>query len=69
MTGLTQLDEHSQIIQQTCTDQPVPVSSFYCGFRLKPNRFVFYAYRSDELSDVLEYTRLDDEWTEQLLSP
>ena len=64
-----ELEEKRKIIQQTCTDQPVPVSPFYCGFRLKPNRFVFYAYRSDELSDVLEYACLDDEWVEQLLSP
>ncbi|HBI22007.1 MAG TPA: pyridoxamine 5'-phosphate oxidase [Legionella sp.] len=64
-----ELEEKRKVIQQNCTDHPVPVSPLYCGFRLKPNRFIFYAYRSDELSDVLEYTHLNDEWTTQLLSP
>ena len=64
-----ELEEKRRVIQQNCTDHPVPVSPLYCGFRLKPNRFIFYSYRSDELSDVLEYTHLNDKWTDQLLSP
>lgn len=64
-----ELEEKRKIIQKTYANQSIPVSPLYCGFRLKPNRFVFYAYRTDELSDVLEYTRVDDEWTEKVLSP
>lgn len=64
-----ELEEKRKTLQQNYVDQSIPVSPFYCGFRLKPNRFVFYAYRTDELSDVVEYTRLDNEWSEQILSP
>ena len=64
-----ELEEKRKIIQETYAGQSVPVSAFYCGFRLKPNRFVFYAYQPNELSDVLEYACVDNEWTEQLLSP
>ena len=69
ITNKQELEEKKKLIQQECTEQPVPVSPLYCGFRLKPRRFVFYAYRSDELSDVFEYANVNDRWIEQLLSP
>jgi len=47
----------------------LPVSPFYCGFRLKPSRMIFYAYRTDELSDVFEYRYIDEQWKKQWLSP
>ncbi len=64
-----ELEERRRLIQQECTDQAVPMSPHYCGFRLKPNRLVFYAYRSDELSDVVEYTSTENDWVKQQLSP
>lgn len=64
-----ELEEKKKLIQQECTDQAVPVSPLYCGFRIKPSRFVFYAYRSDALSDVVEYSRSTSGWGERLLSP
>ncbi|WP_133128833.1 pyridoxine/pyridoxamine 5'-phosphate oxidase [Legionella nagasakiensis] len=47
----------------------LPMNEFYCGFRIKPLRMVFYAYRTDELSDVVEYTYVSDGWHKRLLSP
>ncbi len=47
----------------------LPLSPFYCGFRLKPTRIVFYTSRADELSDVLEYQLNKNEWHKQILSP
>lgn len=64
-----ELEEKRKTIQQNYANQLIPVSHYYCGFRLKPNRFVFYAYQSDELSDVMEYSYLDGKWTDKLLSP
>ena len=64
-----ELEEKRKLIQQECIDQAVPMSPLYCGFRLKPTRLVFYAYRSDELSDVVEYTRSENNWIKQQLSP
>ena len=49
--------------------QPVPMSPYYCGFRLLPERIMFYATRTGELSDVIEYRKQNHDWTEQLLSP
>ena len=49
------LEEKKKEIEQAYSGSSVPMSLFYCGFRLKPSRFIFYAYRTDELSDVIEY--------------
>lgn len=50
-------------------DKPIPMSEHYCGFLLKPVCMTFYAYRLDELSDVVKYRWLDNTWQQQLLSP
>ena len=51
------------------SNEKLAISPHYCGFRLKPSRFVFYAYRLDELSDVHEFNFQNDLWCKQLLSP
>lgn len=63
------LENKKREIDIAYQDRPLPVSPFYCGFRVKPARMVFYAYRSDELSDVVEYTQVNGEWQKTLLSP
>lgn len=45
------------------------MSKFYCGFKLIPQRMVFYAYRTDELSDVYEYLQAENNWNKTRLSP
>lgn len=50
-------------------DKALPLNPFYCGFKIIPNKLVFYAFRTDELSDVFEYRLLDGNWIKQWLSP
>ncbi|HAT8180490.1 TPA: pyridoxamine 5'-phosphate oxidase [Legionella pneumophila] len=50
-------------------DKPLPMSEYYCGFRVIPTRMVFYTYRMDELSDVIEYSFIKNNWQKNLLSP
>lgn len=64
-----QLEEKKKRIEVNYQDKPLPMSEFYCGFRIKPTRMVFYAYRTDELSDVIEYHCVDNRWIKTLLSP
>ncbi len=64
-----QLEEKKQQIEAAYDEKPLPVSEFYCGFRLKPRKFVFYAYQSKTLSDVVEFSGVDGAWNEQVLSP
>jgi pyridoxamine 5'-phosphate oxidase len=47
----------------------LPMSEFYYGFSFIPNRLVFYTYRMDELSDVVEYMHQKNSWVRQVLSP
>lgn len=64
-----ELEDKRHLIQEEYVDNPVPLSPLYCGFRLKPNRFVFYSYRADVFSDVVEYVAAKNEWQSRLLSP
>ncbi|HAT1867315.1 pyridoxine/pyridoxamine 5'-phosphate oxidase [Legionella pneumophila] len=50
-------------------DKSLPMSEYYCGFRVIPARMVFYTYRTDELSDVVEYCFIKKNWDRRLLSP
>jgi len=63
------LENRKKQIEIEFNDRALPISSFYCGFRLKPSRIIFYAYRADELSDVFEYQYIDGQWKKQWLSP
>lgn len=64
-----QLEEKRQSIATQYQDKALPMSEFYCGFKLIPQRMVFYAYRTDELSDVYEYLQVENNWTKTRLSP
>ncbi|CAM2993839.1 pyridoxamine 5'-phosphate oxidase [Legionella steigerwaltii] len=63
------LEEKRQKLADSFDGKSIPFSSEYCGFRVQPQRFVFYAYRQDELSDVWEYGLKQNEWYLQCLSP
>lgn len=63
------LENRKKQIEIEFTGSALPISPFYCGFRLKPSRMLFYAYRTDELSDVFEYRYIDSQWKKQWLSP
>ncbi|MCE0723433.1 MULTISPECIES: pyridoxine/pyridoxamine 5'-phosphate oxidase [Legionella] len=63
------LEDKRQKIEDSFLNKLIPVSPEYCGFRIQPERMVFYAYRQDELSDVWEYVFKNNEWHLQRLSP
>lgn len=63
------LEGKRQKIEDSFHGESIPVSPEYCGFRIQPQRFVFYAYRQDELSDVWEYGLKQNQWYLQRLSP
>ncbi|HHF7373255.1 pyridoxine/pyridoxamine 5'-phosphate oxidase [Legionella bozemanae] len=63
------LEEKRQKIEDSFVNKPIPISPEYCGFRIQPEHMIFYSYRQDELSDVWEYVRQNNEWHLQRLSP
>ena len=44
-------------IEHAYQDKTLPISEEYCGICVKPKRAIFYTYRLDELSDVLQYEK------------
>lgn len=69
ITSKTVLENRKLAIANEYNDKDIPLNPNYCGFRILPARFVFYAYRTDELSDVFEYRKQNDTWLKQWLSP
>ena len=63
------LETKRQELEKYFENKSIPLSLEYCGFRVQPERMVFYAYRTDELSDVWEYTRKEESWHLCTLSP
>lgn len=49
------LEEKRRNLERSSKDTGLPCSPDYCGIAIQPKRFVFYCYRTDELSDVWEY--------------
>lgn len=63
------LEAKKKQIEEEYSGKELPVSPFYCGFRFNPTKVIFYTYRTDGLSDVIEYTLNNALWTKQFLSP
>ena len=64
-----ELEEKRVLIARKYQDQALPMSADYCGFRLKPKRFVFYTYQTPQLSDVFEFALHENQWIKTVLSP
>jgi pyridoxamine 5'-phosphate oxidase len=41
----------------------------YCGFRLKPERILFYTYHAKVFSNIVAYQCHNEQWYFHLLSP
>jgi pyridoxamine 5'-phosphate oxidase len=64
------LEERRKLIEQEYQGLDIPISTFYCGYLIKPSTYTFYAYRTDELSDVSKYVKNNDSiWEHTLISP
>lgn len=63
------LEEKKERFMAEYAEQAMPLHPLYKGFLIRPSRMVFYAYRTDELSDVVEYVLKDNRWQKRLLSP
>lgn len=69
LVSAEELENKKRQIEREYENKPLPISPFYCGYRLQPARMMFYAYRTDKLSDVFEYCWQDGGWAKQILSP
>lgn len=63
------LEDKRQQLKQQWSNKSPPLSPDYCGIVIKPQRWKFYTYRLDELSDVWEYQLHGDKFIKSRLSP
>jgi pyridoxamine 5'-phosphate oxidase len=63
------IEDKKKALEKEYLNKKLPLSPHYCGFRIKPTRFIFYSLRLDELSDVAEYYWQNAEWHQRILSP
>lgn len=63
------LEDKKKTIEKEHQGSELPIHPLYCGFKINPIKLIFYAYLTQELSHVLEYTRVADDWCSQILSP
>lgn len=64
------LEDKRSLIEQEYRNQELPYTPLYCGYRIIPTKFIFYQYRTDELSDVFQYILQENsQWQNQVISP
>lgn len=64
------LEDKKSAIEQEYDGHILPYTPLYCGYRIIPTQFIFYEYRTDELSDVFQYVLEDNgQWQKQAISP
>lgn len=68
--SLVELDKKLVVLKQQYQDFPsLPMSEFYCGFRVFPDTLYFYTLGSESFSEMIKYAKNTSGWNHQLLSP
>lgn len=67
--SLKKLEEKYTKLATQFQNKPIPISEYYCGYRLIPDTFVFYTLDDNAFSEVVQYTYHQNKWLSQLLSP
>jgi pyridoxamine 5'-phosphate oxidase len=66
---LSELEEKAEILKKRWADEEIPLSEFYCGFRLLPEIFYFYTVGTTTFSESSRYHYEGNIWVERTLSP
>lgn len=67
--SLTELESRYTMLLKQFSEEPVLMSKYYCGFRLRPNIVYFYTLGVDTFSEYVQYRFQENRWIKQLLSP
>ena len=69
ISNLAQLEENRKKLQEQYGTEQLPMHECYCGYKIIPDRVVFYTYQMDKFSDVFEFKRIDSQWHKIWISP
>ncbi|MCR9191479.1 MAG: pyridoxamine 5'-phosphate oxidase family protein [Gammaproteobacteria bacterium] len=67
--NVSELENMREALFQNSIDQNIPRSEFYMGFRFIPETIIFYTLIKDGFSEVVRFTKENDYWRQQQLSP
>ena len=66
---LNQLETKKKELSEQFAGLPIPMSEYYFGFRFIPKTWIFYTVGSISFSEVIRYTKVEDSWKSELISP
>ncbi len=69
ISSISELEARQEALTKQFSNQDIPMSEFYCGFRLQPKTFCFYTLGQQTFSEIIRFSLNNDIWQEQLLSP
>lgn len=69
IASLMELESEYQAALNKFRDEILPVSEAYCGYRLRPELIYFYTLGMETFSEVIKYSRSEQGWKSQLISP
>lgn len=68
INSINELENKFEAYAQQFKDS-VPITDFYCGYELIPERIIFYTLGQTTFSEVFEFTLKDNAWHQQRISP
>lgn len=69
LSSLSELEKNYQALACLYQHREVPMSEYYCGYRLVPASFIFFTLNDSGFSEVIKYVSDEGAWASQLLSP
>ncbi len=67
--SLSELEEKCKTLSIQYSESTVPISPYYCGFRLIAEVLYFYTLGTTTFSEIIKYTLEQGVWQKQMLSP
>jgi pyridoxamine 5'-phosphate oxidase len=69
IASLAELEVRFAELSSQYQNRDVPMSDYYCGYRLIPHTIIFYTLDDDYFSEIIKFTYDKRVWQQQLLSP
>lgn len=64
-----ELEDKYQALTMQYKDSAVPMTDYYCGYRLIPDKFYFYTLGTETFSEVFKFEKIANQWHKELISP
>lgn len=69
INSIKELEERYEALAIQYENSIVPMTMYYCGYRLIPSTFYFYTLGVETFSEVFKFEKINNQWKKQLISP